>query len=89
MVECDTRTVIAETSEVGFGALLLLYNYSHHFDLIVGESDFNFKLVRHNEFVGFNGVIIVWVRGTINIACISHGSLLGINMNYSFVDLHN
>ena len=54
MVECDARTVIAETSEVRFRALLFLHDHSHNFDLIVSESHFNLKLVGHHEFVGFN-----------------------------------
>ena len=54
MVECDARTVIAETSKVGFGALLLFYNHSYHFDLVVSQSDFNLKLVGHHDFVVFN-----------------------------------
>ncbi len=72
MVECDTRTVIAETSEVRFWALLFLNDHSHNFNLIVSESHFNLKLVRHHEFVRFNRVVIVWVWGAINIASIRH-----------------
>jgi hypothetical protein len=54
MVECDARTVIAEASKVRFGPVLLFYNHSYHFDLVVSQSDFDLKLVGHHEFVGFN-----------------------------------
>lgn len=45
--------VIFETSEVGLRSLLLFNFDCHNFSLVVSKSDLDFKLVGHDEFVGF------------------------------------
>jgi len=46
--------VVPETSEVGLGALLLLYLDSHDLHLVVGEADLNLELVGHDELISFD-----------------------------------
>ena len=55
----DSRAVVTVATEVRLGSLLLLNLDSHDFDLVVRETNLNFKLIRHDEFVSFNRVIVV------------------------------
>ena len=50
----DSITVVAEATEIGLGALLLLNRHSHDFNLVIGEADLNLELGRHLEFISFN-----------------------------------
>ena len=72
----DARTIITEAAEVALGPLLFLDSDGHDFDLIIGESDLNFKLVGHHELVSFNRVIVILLLFGNLIAFFSHHLLL-------------
>lgn len=59
VVVSNSRTIVPETPEVGLGSLLLLNVDRHYLYLVVRQPDFNFELSRHNEFVSFDGVVVV------------------------------
>ena len=54
MMVSNTITVVSETTEVWFWFLLFINCNGHDFHLIVSKSDFNLKLVGHDELVRFN-----------------------------------
>ena len=51
--------VAAEPANVRLHASLLLHLYRHDFDLVVRETDFDLKHVRHHELIGLNGIEVV------------------------------
>ena len=59
MMISNARAVISEAAKVWLGSLLFLDSDGHDFDLVVGESDLNFKLVGHNELVSLNRIVVV------------------------------
>ena len=59
MVVGDAVAIVAEAAEVRLRALLLLDCYSHDFDLVIGEADFDLKLRGHLELVRLNRIIVV------------------------------
>jgi hypothetical protein len=61
VVESHSTAVVTETAEIWLGPLLFIDGDSHDFDLIVGHADFDLELVRHDELVSLNGVVVVWL----------------------------
>ena len=55
----DASAIISEAAEVLLGSLLFLDSNSNDFDLIIGETDLNFELVGHNEFISLNRIVVV------------------------------
>ena len=72
----DARSIVTEAAEVALGSLLFLDGDGHDFDLIIGESDLNFKLVWHHELIRFNRVIVILLLFSDLIAFFSHHLLL-------------
>jgi len=59
MVISDARAIISIPTEVRLLSLLFLDVDCNDLDLVVGESDFNFKLSGHHEFISLNRVVVV------------------------------
>ena len=76
VVVSDTRAVVAEATEVGLGALLLLDSDCNDFDLIVGETNLDFELGRHLELICLNRVIVVLLLLSNLISLLRHHLLL-------------
>ena len=76
VVVSDTCTVVAETTKVGLGALLLLDSDCNDFDLIVGETNLDFELGRHLELICLNRVIVVLLLLSNLISLLRHHLLL-------------
>ena len=55
----DTISVISKATEVGLRPLLLFNGDSDNLDLVVSKSDFDLKLVGHDELISLNGVVVV------------------------------
>ena len=72
----DSSAIVAEATEVALRPLLFLYGDGHDFDLVIGEADLDFKLVRHHELVSFNRVIVILLLLSDLIAFLSHHLLL-------------
>ena len=72
----DSCTIVSEATKVAFGPLLFLDGDGDDFDLVVGEADLHFEFVGHDEFVGFNRVVVVLLLLLHLIAFLSHHLLL-------------
>ena len=73
---CDSSTIVSEASKIALGPLLLLDGDGHNFDLVVSEANLHFKLVRHDELVSFNRVVVILLLLLDLIAFLSHHLLL-------------
>jgi len=76
VVISNARSVVTEAAKIGFGALLLFDSNRHNFDLVVGQSNLDFKLCGHLELVGFNRVVVVLLLLSNLVALLSHHLLL-------------
>lgn len=54
-----SRAVITVTAEIWLGSLLLLNFNSNDLDLVVGEADFNFELIRHNKLISLDRIVVI------------------------------
>ena len=50
----DARSIVTEAAEVALGPLLFFHGNGDNFDLVVSETNLDFKLIRHHELVSFN-----------------------------------
>ena len=55
----DTRTVVPKATKVWLGSLLLFDENCHNLDLVVVESNFNFKLAWHHKLICLYRVVVV------------------------------
>ena len=76
MMVCDSSTIVSEASKIALGPLLLLDSDGHNFDLVVCEANLHLKLVRHDELVSFNRVVVILLLLLNLIAFLSHHLLL-------------
>ena len=72
----DARSIVTEAAEVALGPLLFFHGNGDNFDLVVSETNLDFKLIRHHELVSFNRVIVILLLLSDLIAFLSHHLLL-------------
>ena len=88
MVERNAGAIVPETPEIGFGSFLLFNNNCNYFNLIVSETNFNFKFVGHHKFISFDRIVVIWrLPCSVNIACVFSCSLGSFNILNDIIKL--